>query len=156
MTAPAASATERLEASLKRIAANAFEGSVIFTKLYVEDHEIVDHLLAEPFDAFEPLHMPVFQRASPAKRTKGAPKGASRSYMSSAALLSLALRDEGLSKAALVEVAGIEPASFGTEPGLLRVQPASGLLGPDSHAGELSPGPVAVRCSSRPRDRGVR
>ena len=38
MTASAAaSASERLEASLSRIAANAFEGSVIFTKLYAED-----------------------------------------------------------------------------------------------------------------------
>jgi len=38
--------------------------------------------------------------------------------------LSSSLADEGWSKAVMVEVAGIEPASFGTSPGLLRVQPA--------------------------------
>ena len=52
-----------------------------------------------------------------------------------------------------VEVAGIEPASFGDDPGLLRAQPACAFLGLSSHAGELLTGPVAVRFPSRSRDR---
>jgi site-specific DNA recombinase len=39
-------------------------------------------------------------------------------------LLNRALTGQCSSKAAMVEVAGIEPASFGSLPGLLRVQPA--------------------------------
>jgi len=35
----------------------------------------------------------------------------------------------------MVEVAGIEPASFGTVTGLLRAHPAIDFLGPGSHAG---------------------
>jgi hypothetical protein len=38
--------------------------------------------------------------------------------------------DGGWSKTAIVEVAGIEPASFGTSPGLLRAQPASFFSAP--------------------------
>ncbi len=41
-----------------------------------------------------------------------------------------------------VEVAGIEPASAGEEPGLLRVQPAVVFLGPSDRAGTSLPGSV--------------
>ena len=64
--------------------------------------------------------------------------------------------DQGSSKSALVEVAGIEPASFGAEPGLLRAQPTCAFLGPSSHAGKLLTGPVAVRFPARSRDRTER
>jgi len=40
----------------------------------------------------------------------------------------------------VVEVAGIEPASFGTKPGLLRAQPANEFLSPSSHTGKLLTG----------------
>jgi hypothetical protein len=58
----------------------------------------------------------------------------------------------GVAQAA-VEVAGIEPASFGAEPGLLRAQPACAFLGPSSQTGKLLTGPVAVRFPIRSRDR---
>jgi len=41
-----------------------------------------------------------------------------------------------------VEVAGIEPASDGSAPGLLRVQPADEFLGPSDHAGKSLTGSV--------------
>ena len=40
----------------------------------------------------------------------------------------------------LVEVAGIEPASYGTDPGLLRAQPANDFLSPGEQAGMLPDG----------------
>ena len=56
----------------------------------------------------------------------------------------------------VVEVPGIEPGSFGAEPGLLRAQPTCAFLGPSSHAGKLLTGPVAVRFPARSRDRTER
>lgn len=38
----------------------------------------------------------------------------------------------------VVEVAGIEPASAGVDPGLLRAQPATAFLGPNDHTGKSS------------------
>jgi hypothetical protein len=58
----------------------------------------------------------------------------------------LALQDEGSSKTHQVEVAGIEPASFGTSPGLLRAQPALAFLSPGVHAGESPTGSATVCC----------
>ena len=45
-----------------------------------------------------------------------------------------------------VEVAGIEPASFGTSPGLLRAEPALVFLSPGVHAGESPTGSATVCC----------
>ena len=56
----------------------------------------------------------------------------------------------------LVEVAGIEPASFGEELGLLRVQPAWRFLSPGAHAGVSPTDSVAVGFPYRPRDRACR
>jgi hypothetical protein len=53
----------------------------------------------------------------------------------------------------MVEVAGIEPASFGISSGLLRAQPASAFLGPGDHAGKSPTGSVTVGCSAGSRDR---
>src|SRR5262249_35127980 len=47
---------------------------------------------------------------------------------------------------AFVEVAGIEPASFGTSPGLLRAEPALAFLSPGVHAGKSPTGSVTVWC----------
>jgi len=49
-------------------------------------------------------------------------------------LLASVSLDAGSSKTVLVEVAGIEPASFDASPGLLRAQSALPLLGPIDHA----------------------
>ncbi len=50
--------------------------------------------------------------------------GAAWPDLAGADLLAATLGGRGSSKTALVEVAGIEPASFSTSPGLLRAQPA--------------------------------
>ena len=109
---------------------------------------VTDEAFAEPFDALMGLRDTGtrYTRRRRATRTSGVPKDAAWRSRSSTDLVATALSGGGSSKAVMVEVAGIEPASFGYETGLLRVQPAFGLLGPDNHAGELSPGPVAVRC----------
>ena len=60
----------------------------------------------------------------------GARVGAAWRDHTSAELLALALSDQGSANAAMVEVAGIEPASFGGSTGLLRAQLVSSLLGP--------------------------
>jgi hypothetical protein len=52
-----------------------------------------------------------------------------------------------------VEVAGIEPASFGVVSGLLRAQLAAAFLSPGSHASKLPTGSVTVWCLDAPRDR---
>src|SRR5689334_21122486 len=50
-------------------------------------------------------------------------------------LLALCLEGQCASKATMVEVAGIEPASASAEPGLLRAQPATALLSPGAPTG---------------------
>jgi hypothetical protein len=60
-------------------------------------------------------------------------RGSSRGWADLLASVSL---DTGSSKTVLVEVAGIEPASFDASPGLLRAQFALPLLGPTVHANE--------------------
>ena len=54
----------------------------------------------------------------------GLPRGVSADDLTSTDLLDLALGVTGSSETVMVEVAGIEPASFSTSPGLLRAQPA--------------------------------
>jgi len=49
-----------------------------------------------------------------------------------------------------VEVAGIEPASFGTEPGLLRAHPAIAFLSPSSYTGKPLTGSAAVGVPTDP------
>ena len=54
-------------------------------------------------------------------------------------MIVFANRGPGMSPGPLsvvVEVAGIEPASFDARPGLLRAQFAASLLGPTDHANE--------------------
>ena len=67
-----------------------------------------------------------YQRKRPPVAMSGVAfhEGVSAHDLTSTDLLELALGVKGSSKAVMVEVAGIEPASFGTSPGLLRVQPA--------------------------------
>jgi hypothetical protein len=56
----------------------------------------------------------------------------------------------------LVEVAGIEPASFGTSPGLLRAQPALLFSAPAVMQASRRAGSAAVRCPVQPRGRARR
>jgi hypothetical protein len=54
----------------------------------------------------------------------------------------------------MVEVAGIEPASFDASVGLLRAQCGVSLLGPAGHPHKPAvTGPVAVSCPVLTRDR---
>jgi len=82
-----------------------------FDRLYVDERLITDDRLAEPFDAFEPGRpmRTAYERRRRAGYANGAPKGAAYGSKTSAALLATALVGAGSSKAAMVEVAGIEP-----------------------------------------------
>ena len=85
-------------------------------------------------------------------KTKQAPSGA-EAPVQEGEIGTHARLGVGSGKAARVEVAGIEPASFDDEPGLLRVQPAAVLLGPSDHAGKSLTGPVTAWCPAGSRDR---
>jgi site-specific DNA recombinase len=97
----------------------------LFTRLYSYDGEITGEELAEPFHALLSLRTPRRARyarpKSPtARHSNGAPKGAGWTNRTSADLLALALAGQGSSRAAMVEVPGIEPGSSGGSTGLLR------------------------------------
>ena len=95
----------------------------LFTRIYVEDGIVTDDVLAEPFDELLYLRRRALTRKA-ARNANGAPKGAVGAGVTEANLLARALSGRGSSKAAMVEVAGIEPASFVGDQGLLRAQPA--------------------------------
>lgn len=66
--------------------------------------------------------------------------------LSSADLLGLSLQVSGCTNEVMVEVAGVEPASFGTSPGLLRAQPALLFSAPAVMQASRRTGSAAVRC----------
>ena len=113
---------------------------VIFAKLYVQD----DGVLASQFTAgLAPILAAEEQRRVYLRREVTAAlaegwndngpvllDGSVPIFGTRADLLSGVLVDPGSSKPALVEVAGIEPASFGGLTGLLRAQLVMSLLGP--------------------------
>ena len=86
-----------------------------FERFYADDRKITDDRLAEPFVAFRPLHRTRarYERQRQTAHRNGAREGASNGYgvhgHLADALLTLALKAEGQNKAAMVEVAGIEP-----------------------------------------------
>ena len=82
--------------------------------------ETVDEVLAERATRVAPA------RESGASLTGGA----ASSGFTTTASPNIVLADECSSKAVVVEVAGIEPASSGTEPGLLRAEPAACFSAP--------------------------
>jgi site-specific DNA recombinase len=100
----------------------------IFGKLFIDADEqgpfVVADELNEPFETMlmgrrESSFSEALEKAERARLT------ASTSPSEALAdLLNAALMAECSSKNAMVEVAGIEPASFGSSPGLLRAQPA--------------------------------
>lgn len=106
---------------------------VVFPRLYldaVDDAPIVArHELAEPFRPLIEAERGASLSAEADKvleRRNGAflAEDAVCLGLTSADLLVVSLTDEGSSRAALVEMAGIEPASCGAESGLLRAQSA--------------------------------
>ena len=145
-----------------------------FTKLYVDGTKIVDHQLNEPFDVLAEAYT-IWRHRQTGRRTYGrqaatqARAGArignglaslvEREAVSRVSRLAMidslasSLADVGWSKAIVVEVAGIEPASFGTSPGLLRAQPALAFLSPGVPAGDSPTGSAAVRCPGQLRGR---
>jgi len=121
-----------------------------FTRLYLEAEEGGHPAVRgdQPTEPFKPL-LDVHREQQSGDL---APKGDAAADDTSA-LLRTALSGGCSSKAAWVEVPGIEPGSFGSETGLLRAQPACRFLSPGTHAGKLPTGSVAVRFPYRPRDR---
>jgi site-specific DNA recombinase len=117
-----------------------------FTKLYIEGRKVSEQELREPFDilvgAYEareqqaahpraPKRVATYYRRSGSLSVPETDKRAISVTGDSAlgdrsAVIASLLLDLGhsWSKGVLVEVAGIEPASFGSLPGLLRAQPA--------------------------------
>ena len=109
-----------------------------FTKLYVNRRKITGQELREPFDVLmgvrgllptEASTRAYYRRSGALGRAQTDSRG---TLLTEAAperetlidSIGLALCGQGSSKTVMVEVAGIEPASFGTSPGLLRAQPA--------------------------------
>lgn len=146
----------------------------IFQALYVEEDKITGHELREPFARLHALQAAREDASrhdygSTEDEGTGVNEGASSPQNDSRTLPQLGKGPAsvdtlevllggtgsvpGSSKASMVEVAGIEPASFGDGSGLLRVQPAWRFLSPGAHAGVSPTGSVAVWCSYRPRDR---
>ncbi len=97
-----------------------------FERLYVDDRIVTDDRLAAPSDVFVSFrtNRAIYQRRRRSTYANRAPKGAAHGPKTPAALIATALVGAGSSKAAMVEVAGIEPASFGIDTGLLRAEPA--------------------------------
>ena len=108
-------AGDRLRRSMKQL---------IFRKLYVDEDGVDRMELAPGFRELVQAHRPT-AAANPSAAAQTSDH-ASRSP----APQTLSLAGRGLSKAGLVEVAGIEPASSGVLTGLLRAQLVMSLLGP--------------------------
>lgn len=130
----------------------------LFSRLYVDADEAGPRVMGdEPTEPFAPVinaHRGTQQNGDGPARPGSAAAASDES--SSSSLLATALAGGCSSNDAWVEVAGIEPASFGEGPGLLRVQPAWRFLSPGAHAGVSPTGSVAVGCPYRPRDRACR
>ena len=130
----------------------------IFAKLYVNGDTITGHELRDPFNVLAEAYSqwqgypkdtdtsPGLPKPSPAtgprtslhanvspQRSSAAPEPG-HSAAESSVSLALALTDQGSSKTPMVEVAGIEPASFVVLMVLLRAQSAVSLLGLTGHA----------------------
>jgi hypothetical protein len=133
----------------------------IFTKLWMDADEVVTHELREPFEAIlgaygresdsEPHRRAdapsgVYYRAGRESGTPWRDAAYDLESQTSTDMLAMALGGRGSSKPVLVEVAGIEPASFSTSPGLLRAQSALRFSAPAVTQTSRRAGSVAVRC----------
>ncbi|MDQ1288610.1 MAG: site-specific recombinase, partial [Actinomycetota bacterium] len=112
----------------------------IFTRLYLDTDtdrrtEVTLDDLNEPYaslvDATRSTNpdKPPHQARKPADDVRNTPR------TKLGGLLATALAGRCASKAAMVEVAGIEPASASVDPGLLRAQPATAFLSPGDRTG---------------------
>ena len=89
---------------------------VFFDKLYLDDDQVTDGLLAEPFDGFlydRPMRRRVVHtRSHRTGTTNGVRKDAAGGMSASAALLKRLALGQGSSRATMVELRGIEPLTF--------------------------------------------
>ena len=107
---------------------------VIFAKLYV-DCEVAGHELTRRLRQLveaERIGGTYYRRSDahsaqqgPCNNNGPLPEEGAVADLADADLLVVVLAGHGSSRTSMVEVAGIEPASFGAEPGLLRAQPAA-------------------------------
>lgn len=105
----------------------------IFNRLYLDSTDRRPHTttdsLREPFGSLV-LATRTVTADSSSGPLSGPQDAADQPTKHLGGLLALCLKGQSASKAAMVEVAGIEPASDGEEPGLLRAQLASGVSQP--------------------------
>jgi site-specific DNA recombinase len=95
----------------------------IFERLYVYDSRVTDDVLAGPFAELlytRRRDVSYRNRSRTPRTTKDALMGVQSRSVNKAGLLARALSGRGSSKAAMVEVPGIEPGSNGDDQGLLR------------------------------------
>ncbi len=105
---------------------------------------VAGHELTEGIDALVEVGSPAASqytatvtKSTNSKRDPSREGEVSLDLSTEAGLLETVLLGQGSSRAAVVEVPGIEPGSSGVSPGLLRAQSAMSLLGPFSHANKL-------------------
>ena len=124
---------------------------------YVASHELTDGIAAlVDVGSLTGSHVTPPGTRTPTDSERGPfqEEGASLDRVTEANLLAAVLLDHGSSRAAVVEVPGIEPGSSVALPGLLRAQSAMPLLGPHrSREPAGVTGPVAVGCPAGSRDR---
>jgi hypothetical protein len=115
----------------RRMANQAF-----FTRIYLDAD---DQITTEPTPSYRLLLDPAVQKRALtwASLHQNGKKRPTRT---------LASQDEGSSKTHQVEVAGVEPASFSTSPGLLRAQPALHFSAPAVMQASRRAGSAAVWC----------
>jgi hypothetical protein len=99
---------------------------IIFSKLHVDAEIIAGHDLTDGFHGLIEVGTKTVTNDKSGPLSK---EGTALDRMTDADLLEVVLEDHGSSKAAMVEVPGIEPGSSGGSQGLLRAQSAVPLLG---------------------------
>jgi len=110
----------------------------IFHALYIEDEEITDGELREPFGQLHAIQRDRATATSPQPASKKATRNAGGPCSPSGVEVLLRGLHSGTcsSKTPRVEVPGIEPGSSVASSGLLRAQSATSLLGSTGHADE--------------------
>ena len=112
---------------------------VIFSKLHVDAEDIAGHDLRDGIRGLVEAGAADQRQNHHARQDDESGSildedGAAFDLATDADLLGVILADHGSSRAAMVEVPGIEPGSSGGSSGLLRAQSATSLLDPIGHA----------------------
>lgn len=102
---------------------------VIFSKLHVDAENIAGHDLTDGIAGLVEAGASLYAKSGPLPKEEAA-----LDLATDADLLGVVLADHGPSRAAVVEVPGIEPGSSAASSRLLRAQSATSLLGPGDHA----------------------